>query len=416
MEGEREMMQWLKAHHVGMKVLAILLAVALWAFAIATDNPERTMDYDGIGVQLIGGATIRSNNNLIVTEISNPQVTVRLRGSFTRLGEVEDSNIIVRADVSRFTEPGTYLVDYDVSVPNGLTVDGKNPEKLRLTIDQYVEKELEVRAVYDGQFEDSLDVGSAVITPEKVRVSGIASVLDNAQYAIVMVDAAALTESFEGDLDFFVADGDDKPLDSEYTSYAQSLVHVEIPVYMTKDIPLEVEKIGNSIIPPENMIVNLSMDEVRIHGEAQIIREIESLMLGSIDVSTFLSTATETYTLELPEGVEIVGSPINSIIAQVTLDGIESAQISLDKDDIEFENVPEGIEVTNETLNVVITVRGRTDDIRDLSAEDFHASVDISERASLVGRQMSPLKIECLREGVELWGNYNVVLTTQEAR
>ena len=416
MEGEREMMQWLKAHHVGMKILAILLAVALWAFAIATDNPERTMDYDGIGVQLIGGATIRSNNNLIVTEISNPQVTVRLRGSFTRLGEVEDSNIIVRADVSRFTEPGTYLVDYDVSVPNGLTVDGKNPEKLRLTIDQYVEKELEVRAVYDGQFEDSLDVGSAVITPDKVRVSGIASVLDNAQYAIVMVDAAALTESFEGDLDFFVADGDDKPLDSEYTSYAQSLVHVEIPVYMTKDIPLEVEKIGNSIIPPENMIVNLSMDEVRIHGEAQIIREIESLMLGSIDVSTFLSTATETYTLELPEGVEIVGSPINSIIAQVTLDGIESAQISLDKDDIEFENVPEGIEVTNETLNVVITVRGRTDDIRDLSAEDFHASVDISERASLVGRQMSPLKIECLREGVELWGNYNVVLTTQEAR
>ncbi|MBQ3880404.1 MAG: hypothetical protein II727_08875 [Oscillospiraceae bacterium] len=416
MEGEREMMQWLKAHHVGMKILAILLAVALWAFAIATDNPERTMDYDGIGVQLIGGATIRSNNNLIVTEISNPQVTVRLRGSFTRLGEVEDSNIIVRADVSRFTEPGTYLVDYDVSVPNGLTVDGKNPEKLRLTIDQYVEKELEVRAVYDGQFEDSLDVGSAVITPEKVRVSGIASVLDNAQYAIVMVDAAALTESFEGDLDFFVADGDDKPLDSEYTSYAQSLVHVEIPVYMTKDIPLEVEKIGNSIIPPENMIVNLSMDEVRIHGEAQIIREIESLMLGSIDVSTFLSTATETYTLELPEGVEIVGSPINSIIAQVTLDGIESAQISLDKDDIEFENVPEGIEVTNETLNVVITVRGRTDDIRDLRAEDFHASVDISERASLVGRQMSPLKIECLREGVELWGNYNVVLTTQEAR
>ena len=185
---------------------------------------------------------------------------------------------------------------------------------------------------------------------------------------------------------------------------------------MTKDIPLEVEKIGNSIIPPENMIVNLSMDEVRIHGEAQIIREIESLMLGSIDVSTFLSTATETYTLELPEGVEIVGSPINSIIAQVTLDGIESAQISLDKDDIEFENVPEGIEVTNETLNVVITVRGRTNDIRDLSAEDFHASVDISERASLVGRQMSPLKIECLREGVELWGNYNVVLTTQEAR
>ena len=179
MEGEREMMQWLKAHHVGMKILAILLAVALWAFAIATDNPERTMDYDGIGVQLIGGATIRSNNNLIVTEISNPQVTVRLRGSFTRLGEVEDSNIIVRADVSRFTEPGTYLVDYDVSVPNGLTVDGKNPEKLRLTIDQYVEKELEVRAVYDGQFEDSLDVGSAVITPEKVRVSGIASVLDN---------------------------------------------------------------------------------------------------------------------------------------------------------------------------------------------------------------------------------------------
>lgn len=402
------MMNWIKTHHVGLKILAALAAIALWAFAIVTENPERTMDFVDIHVQLIGEASIRSSQNLIVTDISDPEVSVRLRGSFTRLGEISENNIIVRADVSRYTEPGTFMISYDVSVPNGVTVDSKSPEKIRVTIDKYIEKELDVRVEYDGQLEEGLELGEAAATPRKVKVNGIASVLDNAQYAVVQISAAELTESFSGDLAYYVADADGKPLESEYTVLASDLIHLDIPVYMTKDLTLEVEKIGNDIVSPEDMNVSLSTDVVTVRGEAELVRELDSIRLGSIDVRDFRDTATVSFPLELPEGVELVGTPIHTVSATATLDNIELTTISISS--FEMENKPEDLEVTIDTFNAVITVRGRSAAIRGLTADDFRASVDIAKRNSEYGRQLIPIKLECLRTGVEILGEYSIII------
>lgn len=402
------MMEWFKAHHIWTKLLALALAITLWAIVISSENPERTMDVDDAAVQLIGESTIRANYGLVVTNISHPEVSIRLKGTFSRLGEIEAGDVIVRADVSKFTVPGTFYLNYDVSVPNSVTVSSKTPERIQVTLDKIVEKELEVRVEYEGTLEEGLEIVEAVASPTKITVYGISSVMENAEYAVVKLNAGDLTENFSGDMEYYVADADGKRLDSEYTSSLTNTIYVEIPVYMTKTVPVTVEKKGNDIIAEENILVEMFPETVSIYGEASAIREIEEICVGKIDVKDFVVSSAQAFPISLPEGVEFAGNPIKSVEANVTLDGIQSSQISVTEFDLE--NVPADLNITVETINIVVTVRGARDDLKDLSAEDFRISADLSNRTLSSGRQLAALSVECLREGVEVWGSYSVVI------
>lgn len=405
-------MEWFKARHIWTKLLALALAIALWAIVISSENPERTMDVDDAAVQLIGESAIRANYGLVVTDISHPEVSIRLKGTFSRLGEIESGDVIVRADVSKFTVPGTFYLDYDVSVPNSVTVSSKTPERIQVTLDKIVEKELEVRVEYEGTLEEGLEIVEAVASPTKITVYGVSSVMDNAQYAVVKLNASDLTENFSGDMEYYVADADGKRLDSEYTSSLTDTVYVEIPVYMTKTVPVTVEKKGNDIIPEENIIVEMLPETVSIYGEASVVREVEEIPVGTVDVQDFAASCTQVFPVTLPEGVEFAGNTVKSVEASVTLDGIQASQISVT--DFQLENIPENLNVTVETINIVVTVRGTRDSLKDLNAEDFQAGIDLSGRPVSTGRQLVTLDVGCLKEGVEVWGNYSVVINVSE--
>ncbi len=406
------MMEWFKAHHIWTKLLALALAIALWAVVISSENPERTMDVDDAVVQLIGESTIRANYGLVVTNVSHPEVSIGLRGTFSRLGEIESSDVIVRADVSSFTVPGTFYLNYDVSVPNGVTVNNKTPERIQITLDKIVEKELEVRVEYEGTLEEGLEIVEAVANPTKITVYGVSSVMENAEYAVVKLNARDLTENFSGDMNYYIADAEGNRLDSEYTSSLTETVYVEIPVYMTKTIPLTVEKKGNDLITQEDILVEMEPETISIYGEASIIREIESLNVGTVDVKDFVVTTTQTFPISLPEGVSFSGNTIPSVDAIVKLDGILSTQISVTE--FELKNAPDDLDVVVETINVIITVRGTEDSLKDLSAEDFKISADLSSRPVTTGRQLVTLTVECLKENVEVWGSYSVVINVTQ--
>ncbi len=73
-----------------------------------------------------------SEHGLVVSHIGNESVSIKLAGKFKTLEDVKASNVPVRADVSRYTEPGTYNLSYDVSPPNGITVKERSRKGSRL--------------------------------------------------------------------------------------------------------------------------------------------------------------------------------------------------------------------------------------------------------------------------------------------
>lgn len=408
------MMQWFKNHHIWTKILAVVIAIGLWAIVIASENPEKSMDIS-TDVELIGESTIRAGSNLIVTSISDPDVTIRVKSTFSRLGEISAEDIVVRADVSKFTVPGRFALNYDVSLPYNVTRVGQSPETIYVTLERIVEKQLAVRVEYDGELEEGLEIIEAIAEPTVVTVFGVESVMENAKYAVIKLNASDLRTDFSGDRKYYIADADGKRLDSEYTSSLTETVHIDVPVYMTKEVPLTVERVGNEYIDESKIIVDLFPASVSVYGKAELLRELEEINVGTVDVSEFGISTMKTFDIILPEGVEFSGNSVASVEADISLDGITTTQVSI-TEFVQINIPPEELNVLIETINIVLSVRGEKDDIKLLKPEDFTVTVDVSARSNETGRQQVPVVVECKNPDIEILnpGNYTIIINVTE--
>ena len=91
-----------------------------------------------IPVELLGQASLLQNSGLVVSQIENETAFVKLSGTFSALSGVDADDITARADVSRYTEAGSYTISYQVSIPDGTTVVERTPLRITIVIEEIV--------------------------------------------------------------------------------------------------------------------------------------------------------------------------------------------------------------------------------------------------------------------------------------
>ena len=86
-------------------ILAIVVALVLWLYVINVENPTGTAHLRELPVQL-QGEEILEENGLMVTDLSEDTVTVRLSGKKKTLMKISRKNVSFTVDVSSVTGAG----------------------------------------------------------------------------------------------------------------------------------------------------------------------------------------------------------------------------------------------------------------------------------------------------------------------
>lgn len=408
------MKAFLKKYHILMKLLALLIAVILWAVVLYNENPERSIDLVNVPVELLGQSELLQKG-LVVSQMENETVTVKASSSFQRLKDISADDVTVRADVSGYTEPGTYNLSYDVSfLPNGITVEERTPERISIVVEEIVEKELEVRVEYEGTLPEGiyLNLDEASIEPGVVRVSGIASVMEQAAYAVIRLDAESLTEDYSGECEYIIVDAEGNQLESEFTKYLDRTVEVDIPVYMSKMVPVEVGVSASAGAPKTSVVVSYEPEKITIYGKASVVGSMKSIKLGDINVRDFVLTYDKEFPVTLPEGVSFYGDPVETVNVHVSLRDVDTVQ--LNATNISLENVPETAVIDLETTSLEITVRAQKDKLKDVDANNFKVSVDLADVKLQTGRQLVPATVKISMGGYDVCGTYHVMINVVE--
>ena len=401
-----------KKYHIWMRLLALLIAITLWAVVIQTENPEKDLDLFNLPVEFLGKSTLLSEHGLVVSYIGNETVSINLEGKFKTLEGVKSDNVTVRADVSDYTEPGSYNLSYDVSLPNGVTVKSRTPSEIPIVIEEIVEKELPVRVEYVGTLADGIQLGEATVEPATVSVSGAASVMERAAYAAVKLDASVLTADYSGACEYVLMDADWNTLESEFTRYIDKTVQVEIPVYMVKNIPVEANIIASAGVPKTSVVAVYEPSEVTVYGSASVIKNLKSINVGDVNVRDFVLTYDKDFALELPEGVRFYEESVDTVNVHVSLRDIDTTQVTVTN--ISLENVPETAVIDLETTNLEITVRGQKEKLKNLNIDNFKVSVDLADMDLQEGRQLAPAVVKISIGGYDVCGSYTVIINVLE--
>jgi YbbR domain-containing protein len=178
--------------NLGLKLLAVAIALFLWTVARGSSNVERGFD---VPVTVHG-----MPEDLVVVEQSAEAVNLRVSGSMVALRNVAPEKYEYAIDVSG-AKPGR--ADYEVDVtrfelPRGARVISRSPAEISLTFERRATRPVRVRADVEGRPAQGYRIERIEIVPPRVRITGARSeVLRLSEVVTEMIDVTGATGTLE---------------------------------------------------------------------------------------------------------------------------------------------------------------------------------------------------------------------------
>jgi YbbR domain-containing protein len=178
--------------NLGLKVLAVAIAVFLWTVARGSSNVDRAFD---IPVTLHG-----LSDELVVVEQSADSVNVRVSGSMVALRNVEPDKFEYALDVSG-AKAGRAGYEVDLTrfeFPPGSKMVSRSPSEISLTFERRATRPVKVRADVEGRPAQGYRIEKIEIKPPRVRITGARSeVLRLSEVVTEMIDVTGATGTLE---------------------------------------------------------------------------------------------------------------------------------------------------------------------------------------------------------------------------
>jgi YbbR domain-containing protein len=150
----------------GLKIMAVLLATALWFTVAGEQNVERTMR---VPLELRNMPA-----NLEILGEAPTTIDVRLLGSSELLGRLDPGDVVARLDLTS-ARTGSRLFHIrtdEVRVPYGVVVQQVTPATIPLELENSARRKIPVQPAIEGEPAPGFITGAITTTPETVEVVG----------------------------------------------------------------------------------------------------------------------------------------------------------------------------------------------------------------------------------------------------
>ena len=366
-------------------ILSLLIAFGLWWYVVNNVSMEDDITFNNIPV-VREGESVLHEKNLMITEISTESVSMNLIGSREDLNKVDSSNLSVKINLSNIEEPGeriplTYTPSYPATVANtAFEISHKNPSVVFVSVDYRRTFEIPVKVKWTGTRSENYlyDTENYTLDYTTVTITGPATVVDQIDHALVVIDLSNRSESFSESFRYTLCDRDGQPVDAQWVTTSVEEVQMTAQIQQIKEIDLIADVVYGGGATPENTTITLSPEVIRVSGGKAVLEELgDTYTVCSINLADVEKSSNELkYTLTLPEGVTNQ-TGVSEVTVTVRFSGLRTKEFVVDK--IEMTNVPEGMMAEIINANLTVRVRGPEAEISALTDQDISAVVDFSE-------------------------------------
>lgn len=378
--------------NLGLKIISFLLAVTLWLLVVNIDDPIVRWTYLDVPVT-IKNADVITNQGMIYEVLDGTDVIPRVTVYAPRsVGEnISKSDIVATADMNTLNSLNTLQVEFSVPKVGSSKVSDirGSTDSVRVSIEnkKNVQKVLKTNII--GEAPEGYVVGNVSTDQNLVRVSGAESVVDRVDSANINIDMSTLSE-FTSDITTSVPvrlyDVDGNEVEGSTLTKNPENVMITIEILSTKDVPLRFEVEGE---PMEgyglNGMVTSDVQTVRIAGRRSAIGNVNEIVIPAEAFNLAEIQEETTVTIDvcdyLPDNVQMADKS-TSMPVNVTV-GVEretTAAYTLQAEDVQITNVPEGLVCELESLEEEYTVSltGIRSVMNGISARDLTGVIDVA--------------------------------------
>jgi len=176
----------------GLKLTAFLLAVSVW---VLISGSERTYLEKNFTIN------IEHVNTSELIDVQNRPDTVRLlvRGTTEVIAKISEKDFGINVDLKDVTASTnlTMFTEDHMTHPDGIEIISVTPKIFEVIVREFMYKEVPVRVLYTGRLPNGVALLDRQITPEKVRIFGYKTELQNIDtvYCSRKIDLSGIQEN-----------------------------------------------------------------------------------------------------------------------------------------------------------------------------------------------------------------------------
>ncbi|MBR1781789.1 MAG: hypothetical protein IJ751_10360 [Oscillospiraceae bacterium] len=403
-------------------VISIICAIACWLYVDVVYAPETPKTIYNIPVTVYG-EDVLADEGLMITEMSDRTVTLRLEGPRSSVSQLDRNNIVISVQAaSQISQEGEYNLEYSVIFPSNVptvnvTVTDYSIESIRATVVQMTSKTLDIQGEFIGSAVEGAicDDSSFQFEHSTITLSGERSLLDQVVSAVVVLDAEDLSSTWTGELDIQLRDADGNPVDASAFTCDITSTYTVFSVKVTKEIPLSVNLLDGGGATEEDVDAVISPQTVMVTGTVEALEQIESINLGTISLEDVITSDTYTFEVTTPDDIDLYNGASTADVTVTVKDTLTTRTVEVT--DIQLENVPEGLSGELSTQSVVVRIRGKAEIMSIVMDSDVYLTVDLSGyTVADAGTRTLNAKVHVKGfSDVGAIGDYTVVVVVSEA-
>ena len=409
-------------------IMSVVSAFILWIVLSLTAFPETTVVLRDVPIDYSLDGSYADVTGISVLDTSDTTANVRINGQRYLIGDYSNDDIHIGVNLDTVRAPGVYELPLVVSSNNGdvIDVDTIEPSTVKVEFDYMITKRFSVAdgtltadisniSAADGYIVDPAEV---IIEPSVVEIYGPRDYVNQVTSCEVKVQSGAtvMTTLQTSNTSVTLYNGENIVNDSKISVQSENGFALTIPVYMRKDMKLDVEiQTYFDQFDISSLKYTINPSQITVRSQSDRISNIDEITLGYVDLRS----------LDISSNISM---PINNTDYYTNISGYDTATVMFDFENYSTKtltinnsriypiNVPNGYQVDVETDRINnIKVIGPSEIIEQIDSKDLIAQIDMLDYNITEGFRMYTVTVYLpMYNNCWCCGTYQVACNVQQ--
>ena len=350
-------------NNIGLKILALLIAVIVWWVVMNIDDPLVKKTINGVCVELRNDDDLIDKGYIYEVESGNViAITVWAPESVAK--ELKSSDFIAYADLSQLsplTDTANITVECVKSdVKNDIKEITSKIQVVKLSIDNKQTAEVPVTTAIVGNPAENYVIGDISISQNKIDITGAASVIEKIVRAEIKYDVSNMMQSVNEMVTPVFYDENNNVVDTGAIQLSRNSLRLSVVINPTKWIGITINP-SVTVADDYKMVgYSLSFDQVKIAGTQESLANISAIDLPSDAIELTDVTESQDCVVNLANYLKAsykIVSGTTELTVHIDIEPMVVKSYIVRKNGIAVNNLGDGLEAQIEDSYIEVKVK-----------------------------------------------------------
>ena len=373
-------------NNIGLKFLAVLIALVLWLAIVNVNDPEKTITVSNIPISVTNESAITSRD-MVYNVKSEQYLNITVSGKRSIVSNLSAEDFRATASLKELSKVNSIPVDVttkNASLGRKITIVKQSAQTILVDVENVEEKDFTDLVVeYTGKVADGYVAGLSSMSTDEVTVKAPTSIIDKIKKVAVRCSLDGTNTIISKKCPVILYDKNDKEIKSDEIELSDKKIRVNVNVLRAKQVPISTINKDELGKPADGYVVDdviLSSDSITVYGSEESLDSIESLDIqDDIDVSDAKGDVTQNIdvTGKLPKGLSVSGE--STITVKVLIKKLITRTFEYDASEVSLNDLSSNLDVQLVTKKVKVTLQGEEEVISQLTKDDMAISADLGK-------------------------------------